>query len=285
MRVAKVKKIDIKREMLRYLQLLIGLVLTAFAFNIFVLPVNTVCGVSGISVMLNSTFGTNPAIVILLGSGILLIFSFFLLGFKQTKGSILGSLLYPLFVEVTSHYTKFIDLGNTETVVLVIFGAVIYGFGLGIIMKVGFTTGGTDILNQIVSKYFNMSMGKAIIIIEGMIIVASLFVFGWQSFIYSIIFVFIISFVIDRVLLGISDSKCFYIITENETSVKKFIIDDLGHGITVLEARGGYTGNNKKVIMCIIPNKQYFVVKEGIKKIDNEAFLLVTDSYEVLNGK
>ena len=89
----------------------------------------------------------------------------------------------------------------------------------------------------------------------------------------------------DKVILGISSSKAFYIITEHETAVKKFILNNLSHGVTVLEGRGGYTGNNQKVIMCIIPTKEYFIAKEGIHEIDPEAFFLVTDSYEVYGGE
>ena len=89
----------------------------------------------------------------------------------------------------------------------------------------------------------------------------------------------------DKVLLGTSNSKSIYIITENETSVKKFILNNLSHGVTVLDGRGGYTGNNQKVIMCIIPTRQYFILKEGIKELDENAFVIATDAYEVLGGK
>ena len=83
----------------------------------------------------------------------------------------------------------------------------------------------------------------------------------------------------------ISQSKAFYIITEHESEVKKFILQNLSHGVTVLDGRGGYTGNHQKVIMCIIPTKEYFVVKEGIYAIDKNAFFVVTDAYEVLGGE
>ena len=196
----------------------------------------------------------------------------------------MGSLLYPVFVELTSWIVKYIDLGSTETVVVVLFGAVISGVGFGLIFKSGFTTGGTDILNQIVSEKAKVSIGKSMIFTDGVIIVSSLFVFGWQKFIYSIINMYIISVMTDKVILGISSSKTFYIITEREDEVKKFILDYLSHGITVLEARGGYTNSKQKVIMCTIPTKEYFKAKEGIHAIDKEAFFIVTDAYEVYGG-
>lgn len=273
-----------KTRLIRYFQFIIGLLLVSVAFNAFILPNDIVYGVSGIGVILNKTLNISPSLVILIGGIALLILSFIVLGKEKTKNSIVGSLLYPVFVELTSWIVKYIDLGSTETVVVVLFGAVISGVGFGLIFKSGFTTGGTDILNQIVSEKAKVSIGKSMIFTDGVIIVSSLFVFGWQKFIYSIINMYIISVMTDKVILGISSSKTFYIITEREDEVKKFILDYLSHGITVLEARGGYTNSKQKVIMCTIPTKEYFKAKEGIHAIDKEAFFIVTDAYEVYGG-
>lgn len=273
-----------KTRLIRYSQFIIGLLLVSVAFNAFILPNDIVYGVSGIGVILNKTLNISPSLVILIGGIALLILSFIVLGKEKTKNSIVGSLLYPVFVELTSWIVKYIDLGSTETVVVVLFGAVISGVGFGLIFKSGFTTGGTDILNQIVSEKAKVSIGKSMIFTDGVIIVSSLFVFGWQKFIYSIINMYIISVMTDKVILGISSSKTFYIITEREDEVKKFILDYLSHGIIVLEARGGYTNSKQKVIMCTIPTKEYFKAKEGIHAIDKEAFFIVTDAYEVYGG-
>jgi len=282
---AILKLIYKKDRIIRYTQFILGVFLVALAFNIFILPNDIVYGVSGLGVIFYRTLGVDPSLIILIGSVILLILSFILLGVEKTKNSIIGSLIYPVFVKLTEGVVGIVDLGSTETVVVVLFGAVISGLGLGLIFKAGFTTGGTDILNQIVSKYFKMSIGKAMFFTDGLIIAISLFVFGWQKFIYSIISMYVISVMTDKVILGISQSKTFYIITEHETSVKKFILNHLSHGVTVLEGRGGYTGNNQKIIMCIIPTKEYFLAKEGIHEIDPNAFFLVTDAYEVYGGE
>lgn len=282
---AILKAVYQKDKFNRYFEFILGVLIVAFAFNIFILPNDIVYGVSGLGVILYRTLGLDPSLVILIGSIALLILSFFLLGFEKTKNSIIGSLLYPLFVKLTEGVVQFVDLGTTENIVIVLFGAVISGFGLGLIFKSGFTTGGTDILNQIVSKYFKLSIGKAMFFTDGLIIFASLFVFGWQKFMYSLISMYLISVMTDKVILGISQSKAFYIITEHETSIKNFVLNHLSHGVTVLEGRGGYTGNNQKIIMCIIPTKEYFLAKEGIQQIDPNAFFLVTDAYEVSGGE
>ncbi len=273
-----------KDRILRYMEFILGIFIVAIAFNVLVLPCSIVYGMGGVGVILNKLVGVDPSLVILIGDVFLLILSYILLGKEKTRGSVIGSLLYPVFVKLTEGYSGFIDLGNADMLVLVLFGAVITGFGLGLIFKSGFTTGGTDILNQIVSKYFKISLGNSMIFTDGLIVVLGLFVFGWEKLMYSMVSLYIISIMTDKVVLGISQSKAFYIITENETSVKRFITEHLSHGVTVLHARGGYTGDNKKVIMCIIPTKEYFLLKEGIHEIDQNAFFVVTDAYEVSGG-
>lgn len=280
-----IKSIYAKDKLVRYAEFLLGLFLVSLAFNVFLLPSQVVYGVSGVAVILNKLYHLDPSFVILIGSIFLLLLSLIFLGKEKTANTVIGSLLYPVFVKLTEPMATLIDLGSTEPVVIALFGAAISGFGLGMIFKAGFTTGGTDILNQIVSKYFKISIGNAMFFTDGIIVGISFFVFGFQKFMYSVISIYLISVMTDKVILGISQSKAFYIITDYETEVKKFILNYLSHGVTILDGRGGYTGDRQKVIMCIIPTKEYFVAKEGIKKIDPNAFFLVTDAYEVAGGE
>lgn len=279
------KQIYKKDRLIRYAFFLLGLLLISVAYNVFILPNNIVYGVGGLGVIFYRTKGIDPSLVIMIGSILLLVISYFTLGWEKTRNSIIGSLLYPVFVKLTGALSGYLDFGATEPIVTVICGSVINGFGLGLVFKSGFTTGGTDILNQIVSKFAKISIGKAMLFTDGIIVTIGLFVFGFQKFIYSIINMYLIGIMTDKVILGISESKCFYIITDHEEKIKKYILNNLSHGITVLEATGGYTGNKQKVIMCIIPTKEYFKAKEGIQAIDPKAFFLVTDAYEVSGVK
>lgn len=285
MKDSVINQIYKKDRLIRYALFMLGLLLISIAYNVFVLPNDIVYGVGGIGVIFYRTMGIDPFIVILIGSILLLILSYFLLGWDQTRNSIVGSLLYPVFVKLTGPLAGYLDFGTTELIVTVICGSVLSGFGLGLVFKSGFTTGGTDILNQIISKYFKVSIGKAMLFTDGIIVAIAFFIFGFQKFIYSIINMYVIGIMADKVILGISESKSFYIITTHETDIKKYILNNLSHGVTILDARGGYTGNMMKVIMCIIPTKEYFKAKEGIQEIDPDAFFLVTDAYEVSGEK
>lgn len=279
-----IKNIYKKERFLRYSYLIVGVFMVACAFNLFILPGKIVYGMSGVGVILNEVINIDPSLVILIGNALLLILSFVLLGKEKTGNSVVGALLVPIFIKITAVLPEMVKM-EFDPLLFTLFGSVLTGFGLGLVFKGGFTTGGTDILNQIASKYGKMSIGKAMFWTDGIIIFSGVFVFGWTQVMYSLIALYIISIMTDKVILGISSSKAFYIITDHETSVKKFIMTHLSHGVTVLDGRGGFTGNHQKVIMCIIPTKEYFLAKEGIHSIDPNAFFLVTDAYEVYGGE
>ena len=193
--------------------------------------------------------------------------------------------MYPLFVKLTSPLISYVDLGNPDPLILTVFGALLTGFGMGLIFKAGFTTGGTDILNEIVSKYFKISLGNSMFFTDGIIIFCGIFVFGWETVMYSLIALYIISVLTDKVVLGISQSKAFYIVTSKPEEVKDFILTNISHGVTIIDARGGFSNDKEKMLMCVIPTSMYFRLKEGIKEIDPKAFFVVTDAYEVKGGK
>lgn len=279
------KEIYKKNKLVRISQFLLGLVIISIAFNVFILPTKIVYGMSGVGIILNNICGIDPSTVILIGDILLLILSLILLGYDKTKSSILGSLLYPIMVKLTAFIPNYIDVGNAEPLIMTLYGAVLSGFGLGLIFKAGYTTGGTDVLNQIASKYLKMSIGNAMLITDGLIILGGVFVFGWTQVMYSLISLYIISMMTDKVILGISQRKAFYIITNEEDEVKKYVMNELNHGITELHAMGGFTGKKQAVLMCVIPTSEYYAFKEGIHKIDKNAFFVVTDAYEVYGGE
>lgn len=283
--ISIIKEIYKKNKLIRISQFLLGLLIISIAFNVFILPTKIVYGMSGIGIILNNICGIDPSIVILIGDIVLLILSLILLGYDKTKNSILGSLLYPLMVKLTAFVPNYINIGNAEPLIMTLYGAVLSGFGLGLIFKAGYTTGGTDVLNQIGSKYLKMTIGNAMLITDGLIILGGVFVFGWTQVMYSLISLYIISMMTDKVILGISQRKAFYIITNEEEKVKQYVMTELNHGITELHAMGGFTGKKQAVLMCVVPTNEYYAFKEGIHRIDKNAFFVVTDAYEVYGGE
>lgn len=131
---------------------------------------------------------------------------------------------------------------------------------------------------------FKISLGKSMFFTDGLIIVIGSFAFGFNHLMYSLIILYIIANMTDKVVLGISDSKSFYIITEKEKEVKEFVIKELNHGVTEFKAIGGYNNDHQTVLMSVIPTREYYKLKEGIYNIDKKAFFVVMDSYEVKGG-
>ncbi len=279
------RKVKHKIKIKELIEFIIGCFLVALAFNLFMSPNNLVAGgVSGFSLILKYFFGFNPSTIISIANILLIILSFLVLGKEKTKATILGSILFPIFVGLTEHFSTYISFKESEIILIAIFGGVLQGLGAGLIFKAGYSTGGTDILNMIVSKIFKISIGNSMFFTDGIIIIIGAFVFGFNHLMYSFIILYLISTLTDRVVLGISDSKAFYIITSKEKEVKAFVINELSHGITEFNAKGGYNSENQTVLMSVVPTREYYKLKEGIYNIDKDAFFVVMDSYEVKGG-
>ena len=267
------------------IEFIIGCSLVALAFNLFMSPNNLVAGgVSGFSLILKHFFGLNSSTIISIANVFLIILSFLVLGKEKTKATILGSILFPVFVSLTEHLSTYISFKESEMILIAIFGGALQGLGAGLIFRAGYSTGGTDILNMIISKVFKMSLGNSMFFTDGTIIVIGAFVFGFNHLMYSLIILYLISTITDKVVLGISDSKAFYIITSKEKEVKDFVINELKHGVTEFKARGGYNSENQTVLMSVVPTREYYKLKEGIHNIDKDAFFVAMDSYEVKGG-
>lgn len=271
----------------RLLIMIIGVFILAITYNIFLFHYDLVTGgTSGLAIIVNHLFDISPALFIFITEIILLLLSFFLLGTKQTGMTLVGSLLYPLFISITEVPCELIANSITyDSIMLVaLISGVLYGVGCGIVYKMGYSTGGTDILMQIMHKYMKMSTGTASLILNIIVIIPGAFVFGINKAIYGIIIVVINSFFIDKIMLGISNSKVFYIRTKKIEEVQEFI-KDMDTGFTMVKASGHDNKSKYDMIMCVINTKDYFMFKNVIQQIDPEAFLIITDCYEVYGGK
>lgn len=282
----KEKNYQLKKKIKRYVSFILGCLLVAISYNAFLANHDLVPGgISGLAIILNHLIGINNALFVLLVGIILLVISYFLLGKEKTKYSVLGTILFPIFLELTLWVTKIVTIDESQLLLASLFGGVIYGVGIGMILKAGFTTGGTDIINQILSKYLKISMGKAILITDGIIVFISAIVFGPVHLMYSVLVLYILSIMSDRIILGISDSKAFFIITEQDDLVKDYVLSELGHGATIFKAKGGLNKENQNVLLCVLPTKDYYKLRAGINAIDKEAFFVATDAYEVYGGE
>lgn len=263
----------------RYILLICGVLLYAIAYNLFFLKNNIVYGgVAGIAIITKNLI--DPTLMIVILTIILLIISFIALGKKESLKSLVGSLLYPLFIYLTRNIGDVFSISNDNLLLIAIIGGVCMGIGSGIVFKTGFTTGGTDILNQIFAKYFKVSIGTSMMFTDGLIVLAGGFFFGWTRVLYALIVLYIISLMVDKVVLGIASTKALYITTSEDEEIVDYLINSLNLGVTIIETVGGYSNKKRKMLMSVIPTSEYFRVKEGIHEIDENAVIVATDAYQ-----
>lgn len=281
--IEKIKKKSILR---RVITLIIALFVLSLVYNLFLLPSNLVTGgINGIAIITNYVYEIDSSIMIFLISATCLLFSFMYLGKERTAGSIIATLFYPLFVKLTSLITQNISLNYEDTFLMIIFAGVIGGLANGFIYKTGFSNGGLPIISQILYKYFKIPITKSSMLINSIIVIIGSFFFGWSMLMYAIILLFINNLMIDKVLLGISKNKAFYIVTNKEKEIREYIVNKLHHTATIFNVKGAFFERKRKVLLVVIPTRDYYKVTEGLKLIDPDVFFVVEDAYEVKGGK
>lgn len=280
-----IKNIIKKDYPIRFFYMIIGVLLSAISFNLFFKPYDIVTGgTSGLSLIARYLFKIDTSLFITISSIILIIVSLIFLGTKTTLATIVGVIAYPICIKLTANISTLINIETNSIFLISIFGGVLGGIASGIVYKNGFSMGGTQIINQIMSKYMKISLGTSSLILNIIIILLASLVFGIPKSLCAIISLYISSKITDYVILGISDKKVFYIITKKDTQIKEYVINKLSHSISEINTSGGYTHNKQKMLMCTIPTSEYYMLKEVIKKIDKDAFFLIIDTYEVVGG-
>ncbi len=270
----------------RILIMTFALFLSALVFNILLIPTHlTIGGTAGVAIITDNLFGVSPAIVLFCISFVALILGIIFLEKDKILGAAIGTVLYPLFVELTSDFSSLISIASDDLFIFVIFIGALLGLANGLIYKSGLSAGGLPLISQIVYKYYRVPISKTNLVMNAVIILIGGFFLGWDKAMYAIIIIYIDSIIIDKVLLGISTNKAFYIITSEEVKIKEYIINEMKHSVTIFDVKGAFLEKKRKVLLTVIPSREYFKVTEGIKLIDENAFFLVTDAYQVEGGK
>ncbi|MDD2181122.1 MAG: YitT family protein [Bacilli bacterium] len=272
-----------KKLLKNYIIVTFATLVVAAAFNMFFLPFNLVTGgSSGISVIVNYLFSIEPSITVLVVHITILILGYITLGGKKVSRSIYGSLIYPFFIDFTeplSEYVISLNISSNNLLVFAIFGAVLSGLALGVIHKRGYTTGGSDVVDQIINKYFGLTIGTADFLFNGSIVIIGGFALGFEKILYAVLILYVRGISTDKILIGSYSNKIFYIITKEKELVKQFINNDLGLTVTSINSVGGYSNTGSEILMCVISNRDYFKLKEGISDVDKTAFFLATHAH------
>ena len=274
-------RLEKKNVGLKIFYFAMGLLIGAFAFNLFFEPYNVIpTGTSGLGLLLSNFINIDVAIIVLVINLILLIVGLLFFGYEYAIKIVGVTLMYPVFLKSTTLITRFIDLENTSLFLIMVIGGAMLGLSTGLIRKSGFNPGGFVVIYDIFKKYFYLSMGNSSNILNGILITVSGFIFGMNNAIYALISLLVSSYIVDKVIIGISDNKVFYIVTNKPLEIREYIMDNLHYSVTVIDARGGYTNKKRKILMCVVPTIEYLKLKELVSKIDSKVFFLIVDAYD-----
>lgn len=277
----------VRKQLYYYFEFIIGMIIVAVAFDLFITPLKIVIGgTNGMAVIIDELFNISPSIFITVFYAFAFILNIIVFGLKKSYNLIIGAILYPLFVELFSNLTSYIVLDYTNNSMLMyIIAAVLIGLGNGLIYKRGYICGGTDVIKKILNEKLKIPMGKCAFIFDTIVVISGGFIFGMTSVLYAIIILYISSKITDVVILGISSKKMFYIMTYKPDEIRECIVKDLKHGVTELNAIGGYTGDKTHILMCVIPTRDYLKLEKKVNEIDKKAFFLITDSYHLYHER
>ena len=268
----------------RFLFVNIGVILVAVGLHFFLVPNSlAVGGTSGLSIEINHLFPFIPVPYILTAlNTILVVIGFIFIGadfgFYTVYASIsLGVFLWLLELVVPLNQS----LVEGDIFINLIFGIFIQAIGIGIVVNQGASTGGTDIVAKIVETYTRFSFGQGLIMSDGVVTLFATLLYGPKLGMYALLGAIINSTVIDKMIAGFDTKYHITIITNKIEEINQFILVDLYRGSTLYDAKGGYKGDARTIIVTVVDKKDYVKLKEFIRKTDKEAFMYVSNVTEV----
>lgn len=265
--------------MLEYGMLLLGSLIIALSFNYCLKP-NQVAsgGVTGISVITLELFGFQPALVQWALNIPLFLLGAFLLGKQFGLKTAVGSFVLPLFVLLTQNGEPLTD----NLLLATIYGGIGIGVGLGIVFRGRGSTGGLDLAAQLIHRFTGISLGIAVAMLDGLVILTAGLVFDAEKALFALIGLYVTSKTIDVVQLGFNYAKVAYIISEETEAIAEAVLHDLDRGLTRLNGAGGYTGAERTVLMVVVSQNEVSRLKELVRDVDPTAFIIISETREVL---
>ena len=266
-----------------YLLITFGIMLVAISIEYFLAPNNIAGGgVTGLAIIINRLIPSlSISLITLVVNIVLFIISFMILGGDFGKRSVITCIGLSLIMWVIENF-----LGpkaiTQDLIMATIFGTLISAFGMAIVFNNNSSTGGTDIVAKIMNKYLHMNIGTSLLIIDLIITLFAVSVFGVDSGLYAMFSVIFLGVTVDRFIDGFNSSKELIIMSEKVNEIGDYIINDLQRGCTYLKAEGAYRKENIKVIYSIMSRNEFIKLKRFIMENDPNAFISVRESYEEL---
>ncbi|MFD0828732.1 YitT family protein [Neobacillus sp. M.A.Huq-85] len=266
----------------RILLITLGATLMGVGLEIFLVPNNVIDGgITGISIMLSYLTGWKIGIFLFI-----LNMPFFYIGYKQIGKTFALSTLYGIIIlSIATTLLHPVPAFTQDILLASVFGGIILGIGVGIVIRYGGSLDGTEILAILFNNKLPFSVGEIIMFFNLFILGSAGFVFSWDRAMYSLIAYFVAYKTIDITVTGLDESKSVWIISDNAKQIGDAIMSRLGRGVTYMKGEGAYSGDDKKVIFCVINRLEEAKLKEIVAENDDSAFLAVADIAEVRGGR
>lgn len=262
-----------------YLLLVVGAFILAASFNMFLNP-NQIAsgGVAGISTVVEHLTGLKPAYIQWVLNIVLFLAGLTFLGGDFATKTAVGTVIFPLFVWLTEGLPS----PTSNVMLATLYGGIGTGIGLGIVFRARGSTGGLALAAQLIHRWTGWSLGMAVALLDGMVILSAGFVFSPENALFALLSLYIASKTIDILQSGFAFSKVAYIISKESEAISQAVLTDLDRGLTKLNGTGGYTGDSRTVLMIVVSQAEVSRLKTMVKAIDPDAFVMISDTKEVL---
>lgn len=272
----KVRHYDVA---IAYVQIVLGCILGGMAYPLFLVPNNIAPGgLSGLAMILNYLFNTPVGMTSLVMNIPLFLIGYKAMGRVFALRSLIATVLFSVAIDAVQ-----LPAMTNDPLLGTLYGGVLLGAGLGLILRGGATTGGTDMIARMVhSKLPFITVGAFLLMIDCVVVILAGVVMGTSEGLYALISIFATSKVIDMVLAGFSSNKACFIITDKWHTVTEHILHDMDRGVTQLTARGAYSGQDRPVVLCVTSPQEVARLKDIVREEDENAFMFLTDAHEAL---
>ena len=262
-----------------YLQILLGSLVAAAAYPAFLVPNNIAPGgLTGVATILNFLFRWPVGTVSLLLNIPLFIIGYRAMGRIFAFRSLVATFLFSILIDILP-----IRPISTDPLLGTLFGGVVLGTGLGLILRGGATTGGSDMVARMVHRRLPfISVGMFLFAVDCLVVLVAAVAIGTEQALYAFINIYVCSKVIDTVMMGFSGNKACFIMTSRWEQITRRLMDEVGRGVTHLEAKGAYTGREQPVVLCVAVRQEIMSVKRIVQEEDEKAFMFITEAHEAL---
>lgn len=268
-----------RENLIAWGQIVLGCLIGALAYPWFLVP-NHIApgGLTGLATVFNYLFGWPVGT-----TSLLMNIPLFLIGFKSMGGgfairSLVATLLFSLFIDL-------LPLGclTQDPMLASVFGGALLGAGIGLILRAGATTGGTDMAARMVHKHLPyLSVGMILFAIDGIVVVLAGIYIHIEHALYAFISIYVSSMLINVVVDGLTTEKACYVITSAYEQVKTEVMAELNRGVTLLSAKGGFSGEERPILLCVVSAQEVARLKMIVRRTDDKAFVFISDAHEVL---